>query len=244
MISRWGKIIYAIAKGMLWMLARIMFRYRIHNRQRAPRTGPLLVASNHVSHLDPPLIGISLPRIVVNMAKKELFKQPLLMRFMQSIGTIMVDRGKGTQALVDACDYLEHGVCVVIFPEGTRSPNGVLQRGRSGAIVIAIRANCTILPVAICGSEQAMTKGSKRIKSVPVNVYYGEPYRIEYDGDRHNIPRDVLHRETYILMEKIEALLPEHMRPAPQVKRAWYKEVLTQETAQVSSQQPTARLSK
>ncbi|MBN2081174.1 1-acyl-sn-glycerol-3-phosphate acyltransferase [bacterium] len=229
MTSRWGKIIYTCAKGMLWMLARLMFRYRIHNRQRAPLAGPLLVASNHVSHLDPPLVGISLPRMVFNMAKKELFTQPLLMRFMRCIGTILVDRGKGTQALVDACKYLENGQCIVIFPEGTRSQDGTLQRGRSGVIVLAIRANCPILPVAICGSEKAMTKGSKRIKPVPINVYYGEPYRIAYQGDRQNIPREVLRRETYFLMEQIEALLPERMRPDPQIKRVWYREAQSNE---------------
>jgi len=235
MVSQWGKIIFAFAKALLWMLARLMFGYRIHNRANAPRTGALLVASNHVSHLDPPLVGIALPRIVFHMAKKELFTQPLLMRFMRCIGTIIVDRGKGTQALVDACEYLENDACVVIFPEGTRSPNGILQRGRSGAIVIAIRTNCPILPVAISGSEKAMTKGSKRIKSVPVNVYFGEPYRIDYDGDPHNIPREVLRRETYLLMEKIEALLPEQMRPDPQTKQIWYKEVIRRETAGLTS---------
>jgi 1-acyl-sn-glycerol-3-phosphate acyltransferase len=226
MLSWWGKAVYAFARGNLWFWAKLLFRFRVEGASNIPRKGPLLIASNHVSHLDPPLVGLAVPRTVFHMAKKELFVVKPLMWFMRTIGTIMVDRGQGSQALEDALRYFEKGECIIIFPEGTRSPNGILGKGRSGAIVIAIRADCPITPAVIIGSEKAMTKGSKLIKLVPVLVRFGKTYKIEYEGDRDNIPRDLIRKETFVLMQKIEALLPGHMRPSPEQKRAWYKDML------------------
>lgn len=199
-----------------------MFKLKVEGGRLVPRKGALLLASNHVSHLDPPLLGISCPRLVRHMAKKELFGVGILRWYMTNIGTIMVDRGNGRQALLDAVDALKQGDCVVIFPEGTRSTTGIMQQGRSGAVIIAIQSGCAIQPVAMIGSEKAMTKGSKKIKSVPVTVRYGEAYTIDYSGDRENIPKDVIRTETRVLMERIEALLPDHMRPSATEKEAWY----------------------
>jgi len=217
-----GRILYQIATFVLWVFALPLFRLSATGRGRVPRRGPLVVAANHISHLDPPLLGINVPRPVHNMAKKELFKLAFLDWFMRSIGTILVNRGQGQQAIADALDMLRAGECIVIFPEGTRSKSGVLSKGHSGAIVLAIKANCPLVPSAIVGSERAMTKGSFLIKPCKVTVHFGEPYTIEYSGDRERIPREVLDRECYKLMERIEALLPAHMRPSLDQKREWY----------------------
>jgi len=224
MLSWWAKLVYLFCKANLWLWSKLLLRLRVEGARNIPRRGPLLIASNHVSHLDPPLVGVGVPRFVFHMAKKELFVLKPLMLFMKMIGTIMVDRGQGKQPLVDAVDYMEKGECVIIFPEGTRSQNGVLGRGRSGAVVIAIRTGCPIVPTAIIGSEKALTKGSKFIKLVPVRIRFGEAYTIDYQGDRENIPREVLRRETYELMERIEALLPPQMQPAPAQKAKWYRD--------------------
>jgi 1-acyl-sn-glycerol-3-phosphate acyltransferase len=227
MLNWWQKLVYQFTRGNLWFWAKVLLRLRIEGAGQLPRRGPLIVASNHVSHLDPPLVGLGVPRLVFHMAKKELFVLKPLMLFMRSIGTIMVDRGQGRQALIDAVHYLDKGECVIIFPEGTRSPDGVLSQGRSGAVVIAIRSGSPIVPAAIIGSEKALTKGSKFIKLVPVTVKFGAPYHIDYHGDLEQIPREVLRRETFELMERIEALLPEQMRPAPRQKAKWYRELYT-----------------
>jgi 1-acyl-sn-glycerol-3-phosphate acyltransferase len=222
-VPSWGgKIVYYAAKGSVWALSKAMFRMRGIDRSNVPRTGGCLICCNHVSHLDPPLVGTATPRYVINMAKRELFKVPALHWFMRTIGTIMVHRGQGKQALLDAIAAINAGHAVVIFPEGTRSRTGVLMKGHSGAIVIAVRTACPIVPTVIIGSEKAMTKGSKAIKPVPVTVRFGEPYRIDYTGDTEHIPKDVLEREVVNMMEHIEALLPKHMRPDPAEKTEWY----------------------
>lgn len=225
MVSWWGKLVFWVARANLWFWAKLLLRLRVSGQQHVPRTGSTLIVSNHVSHLDPPLVGLAVPRVVFHMAKKELFVLPALMWFMRTIGTIMVDRGQGRQALIDAVDYLNRDACVIIFPEGTRSQTGVLGRGHSGAIVIAARSHCTIVPAAITGSEKAMTKGSKLLKLVPVSVRLGQAYTIEYGGDPDDIPRDLLRRETFNMMQRIEELLPPEMRPDSESKRSWYGEL-------------------
>jgi 1-acyl-sn-glycerol-3-phosphate acyltransferase len=211
---------YGIGKGLVTMVAKPMFKLKTTGSENIP-PGSVLLASNHVSHLDPPLIAISIRRQIRHMAKKELFSNGFLRWYMTTIGTILVDRGNGKQALADAVAALREGSAVCIFPEGTRSKDGVLSRGRAGAVVIAIQADCPILPMAIIGSERAMTKGSSKIKAVPVSLAFGSPYKIDYAGDRENIPRDVIERETLELMARIEVLLPAHMRPSIETKRMW-----------------------
>jgi 1-acyl-sn-glycerol-3-phosphate acyltransferase len=217
----WGKLVYYFTWGMAWLIGRLMFKFQVEGRERIPENGALLIASNHVSHLDPPLVAIAFRRPVFHMAKRELFSVPLLLWYMRTIKTILVDRGRGRQALDDAKHYLQAGEAVMIFPEGTRSKTGRLCQGRSGAVVIAIQAGCPILPVAIMGSEKAMTKGSKKIKPVPVKVVIGEPYQIAFDDKPDRIPKEVIVRETVALMERIEALLPEEMRPSAEDKASW-----------------------
>lgn len=218
----WGMFVYRCSWLLVTMLAKLMFRIRFEGQRYVPRRGPLIIASNHVSNLDPPLIGIAVPRYVRHMAKRELFKVGWLFAYMRSIGTILVDRGHGKQALLNAVDVLKGGDCVVIFPEGTRSPDGRLHKGHSGMILMALRAQSPIVPTVIFGSEKALAKGSKRLRSVPVTVRFGEPYSVVYSGDSESVPRDVLERECYAVMTRIEALLPAEMRPSAEDKLAWY----------------------
>lgn len=207
---------------LILLLAKLVLRFRVENRGAVPLLGGLLVASNHVSHLDPPLVGTAMPRLTHNMAKRELLSIKLLEWFMRSIGTIIVDRGRGRQALIDAAGLLARGECILIFPEGTRSVTGRLGKGHSGAIVLAVRTGCAVLPAAIIGSNEAMRKGTKRIRPHPVTVRFGEPYRLDVIPEDAQIPRELLERECFRLMERIEALLPEHMRPSAEQKCEWY----------------------
>ena len=224
MLNFWQTLIYRFAWLNVRFWATILFKMKVEGADRLPKGESILIASNHVSHLDPPLIGVATWRVVFHMAKKELFKVPLLLWFMSSIKTIMVDRGQAKQAVIDAIDYLNRKQAVVIFPEGTRSKSGRLGKGRSGAIVLAATTNCWIVPTVISGSEKAMTKGSKLIKSVPVTIRFGEPYKLGYAGDVEDIPHDFLRLETYRLMEKLEALLPDGMRALPEDKEKWYRQ--------------------
>ena len=222
-MSFWGKFIYVITRWQTWITARLLFRLSVEKGGNVPREGGLLVVSNHVSHLDPPLTGSFIPgRCGYHMPKMELFKFAVLRIYMLSIGSILVNRGQGKQALLQAVQYLRDGMVVFIFPEGTRSRDGRLMEGKSGAVLIAIRSGCQILPSAIIGSQHALTRGSVFVKPVKIIIRYGEPYRIDYDGDVERVPRDVVQHEMARMMQKIEDLLPAEMRPDPADKERWY----------------------
>lgn len=224
MPNLWGKLLYFASKGIVYAVAKLYFRFRLEGQRHVPLRGPVLVASNHLSHLDPPLVGTAIPRLAQNMAKRELFSIKILDWYMRSIGTVIVNRGKGKQALLTAIEYLKLGACMLIFPEGTRSLTGQLGQGHTGAIVMALRTGCTVVPAAIIGSDQAMRKGTKGIRSHQITVRFGEGYKLAVIPDGEQIPKQTLERECYLLMERIEALLPENMRPTLEQKLQWYGE--------------------
>lgn len=174
------------------------------------------MAANHCSHLDPVFIGCASPRQVRFLAKSELFAIPILGWLIKMLGTIPVRRGKeGSRALDAAKESLKHGVAIAIFPEGTRSRDGRLQRGRSGASVLALQTGASVLPVGILGTHQALGKGMRWIKPTKVRVRFGKPIHVE------KIAEDPVSRErsqelTARIMKEIEALLPDDMRPIVQ----------------------------
>lgn len=217
-----GKLLYYCSKGIVYAIAKLYLKLRAEEQRHVPLRGPVIVACNHISHLDPPLVGTCIPRLAQNMAKRELFSIKILDWYMRSIGTVIVDRGKGKQALLTAIELLKHGACIVIFPEGTRSVTGCLGQGHSGAVVMAMRTGCTIVPTVIIGSDKAMRKGTKGIRSHPVTVHFGEPYQLPLIAEQDKLPREVTERERHLLMERIEALLPQDMRPTLEQKREWY----------------------
>jgi 1-acyl-sn-glycerol-3-phosphate acyltransferase len=207
---------------LAWLAGRLVFRLRVEGRENIPRSGPLLIVSNHLSHLDPPLVAAAFPRPVFYMARHELFRVPFLRAVLRAVKTILVERGRARQSIEAALQYLREGQPVVIFPEGTRSQSGRLGRGLGGAVSLALRSACQILPVAIIGSERALTKGSRWLKAARVEVRIGTPFRLPFSPDETHPPRELVREATLRLMEQIEALLPPHMRPTAEEKASWY----------------------
>lgn len=222
----WGQLLYFVSKAVVFIFGKAYFRLRAIDQHNVPRRGAVLVCCNHISHLDPPLVCTSIPRLAQNMAKRELFSIKILDWYMRSIGTVLVDRGKGKQALLTATDHLRRGACILIFPEGTRSVTGQLGQGHTGAIVMAMRTGCTIVPAAIIGSDKAMRKGTKGISPQPITVRFGPSFVLPVIAEPEKIPHEVLDRERYLLMERIEQLVLPHMRATSEQKREWYGSVV------------------
>jgi len=165
-----------------WSFLR--FHYRLWHRieavdpENVPEEGGVILASNHISHLDPPGIGVTLSRPVRFVAKDELFHQFFLSWYLPSIGVIPIKRGGGgREMLVHAADAVSDGDIVLLFPEGTRSKSGEPKRFRTGMVILAAMTGAPIVPVRISGSYDCMPPGSSFPKPGKIQVAFGKPVR-------------------------------------------------------------------
>jgi len=162
---------YRLARVVVRLFFRIVYRWRVYGVEHVPATGPVLLCSNHISLLDPPLVAAPLNRRVSFMAKEQLFRIPVLNRLFRLFGAFPVRRGAvDRRSLRMALDVLERGGLLVIFPEGTRSRTGELLPGKPGAGLLALQARATVIPVYIHGPFRLFR---------PVYVYYGPPVDLQ-----------------------------------------------------------------
>jgi len=162
-----------------WCLFRFVyatyFRWRVFHPERVPMTGPVILASNHLSFLDPPLVGAGLHRGINYMARKTLFRYPGIGALLRSWSAVPVDRDGGSAAgLKEILDRLKRGGAIIMFPEGTRSPNGRLQPGRSGIGLAIIKSDAPVIPVRVFGTFEAYGKGVKFPRPHRIQVKYGK----------------------------------------------------------------------
>jgi 1-acyl-sn-glycerol-3-phosphate acyltransferase len=153
---------------------RLYFRYRYYHTDRIPEQGAAILASNHASFADPPLVGCPLARRIDFLARKTLFRFPIFGACLHKVGAVPVDRDGGNPAGLKAIlDRLEQGRAVLLFPEGTRSRDGQLQTARAGVGLIAIRSGAPVFPVRIFGSFEAYGRHQGLPRPRRVQVVYG-----------------------------------------------------------------------
>lgn len=160
---------FYICKWLVWVAMKIAFNVKMEGKENIPKDTNCIFASNHRTNADPPLISCGLKGRHSFMAKEELFENKLFGWLIRNLGAFPVSRGKGDMAVLDmAVERLENGSNLMIFPEGTRSKDGKVHRGHSGAAVIAARSGKPVIPVGIVFGEKLKFRTKIRIK-------YGEP---------------------------------------------------------------------
>jgi 1-acyl-sn-glycerol-3-phosphate acyltransferase len=156
-------------------LLHTYFRGRIYHADRAPRTGKLLVVSNHASDFDPLLVANCINRPIAFMAKEELFQVPVLKQAITLYGAYPVRRGAADRsAMKAAITALEAGWATGVFLDGTRTPDGRLHNPKLGAAWIAAQTQTPILPVCLWGNDSIFRKGSPLPRSVPLTIRIGD----------------------------------------------------------------------
>lgn len=162
---------------------------RAWHRERLPPSGPMLIVGNHVSHLDPPLVGMCVGRPCTYLARHTLFRVPGLGWLIHRVGAFPIDRDAGKDGLTAVLKLLAEGRRVVMFPEGTRSPDGTFQPLKPGVALIAKKANCPIVPVGVAGAYEAWPRSqplpTPAVFGVlgparPIGVNFGEPVPAGY----------------------------------------------------------------
>jgi len=188
--------LYDFASGLIRVLVRTLWRAKVFGVENVPLDGPLIVACNHVSYLDPPGMGCFCPRRISYMAKKELFEMPLLGPLIRGLGAYPVDRaGSAAAAVKRSLEVLRSGGAVGIFPEGTRNRSGEIQP-QTGVALLASLAGAPVVPACIAGSERAA-------RLAQIKVAFGSPLTLPAG---RKATRDDLAKFTADVMSAIQAL--------------------------------------
>jgi 1-acyl-sn-glycerol-3-phosphate acyltransferase len=153
--------IYAVGYWTTFWTLTLGWGARAWNRERVPAEGPMLLVSNHVSHFDPPLVGMSVGRPCTYLARKGLFEVPGLGWLIRRLGAVPIDREAGKDGLMAVLRLLEEGRRVVMFPEGTRSPDGTFQPLKPGVALLVKKARCPVVPVGVAGAYDAWPRSQK-----------------------------------------------------------------------------------
>ncbi len=148
-------LLYDAARYSFRALFTVVWRMRVRGARNVPTRGPVIIASNHLSYLDPPVLGSACPRRIRYMAKEELFHIPVLGRAIAAVGAYPVDRrGAATAAIKRSVQALRGGAAIGIFPEGTRNLRGEAEV-RSGVALLASLTNAPVVPASVSGTRKA-----------------------------------------------------------------------------------------
>ncbi|HEY3527846.1 MAG TPA: lysophospholipid acyltransferase family protein [Nocardioides sp.] len=185
-------MLYGLLHAVVPPLAKALWRPNVTGLEHVPSTGPVILASNHLSFADSVVIPIVVPRPVNFLAKAEYFERPgvrgrLAKAWYESLGALPVDRDDSRAALASldtALSVLAEGGAFGIYPEGTRSRDGRLYRGRTGVAQLALTSGAPIVPVGLVDTDRLQPVGSTRPRLVRITVTFGEPIdvRSRYDG--------------------------------------------------------------
>ena len=206
--NRVYRTVKAIVRGLLWLF----YRVEVRGVERVPQEGPVIIAANHHSFLDPLVIGVVLPRPIAFIARGDLFRIPGLGWLLRRLYAIPVERGSGDLGAVKAAiRALRAGMAFGIFPEGRRSRSGRLEPFKTGVAAIALRTRARVLPVAIVGTREIWPPGRKPRLRGKILVHIGDPIDLEEDSGR--LDKAHLEAATRQIEAAVAGLLPEDYLP-------------------------------
>lgn len=186
-------IVYWIAYYGTKFLSFFFFPLQVSGRENAPKKGAYLLASNHVSYLDPMIMGIVTPRRLNFMAKEDLFRKPALNFILTSLWAFPVKRNTADKkALRESLSRLKSGQPLLLFPEGTRHGVQGEKKIEAGVGFLALKANVPVVPVYIEGSDRVLPPGAKFFRRNRVIVRYGKPILFSQDAEYEVVARQVM----------------------------------------------------
>ena len=173
-------IVYFMGWCCYRALFKLYFRWRVYNDERVPLDGGVILASNHASFLDPPLVGSGVKRGINYLARENLFRFPVMGWVLRQWQVVPVDRdGGGAAGLRAILDRLLLGGAIILFPEGTRTRDGKLQPARSGIGLTVIKSAAPVVPVRVFGTFEAYGRHLRLPRPRRVAVKYGQPMHFE-----------------------------------------------------------------
>ena len=183
-------MLYGLLRIIFTFIYSVIFPTTVKGKENIPKEGAVILAANHLSNWDPPLVGTFIPRHLAYMAKEELFKVPILKNILENVHTFPVKRG------ASALQMLEAKECICMFPEGTRSKDGKLHKGAPGVALIAAKSKATVIPVAIQGTFKLRPFRK-------ITLIYGKPMTFEAE----KVDKENLQEFTEKIMQEIASML-------------------------------------
>lgn len=199
-----------IVYGILWILCRslstLVLRYQTKGAEYVPRSGGVLLAANHASYADIPLLGCGVRRRLFYVGRANLFPNRILNSIIRSLGWIPLRTERWDRnAFQHVVDLLNAGKAVVIFPEGTRTPDGSLQPGKPGIGMIVAETQCPVIPVYLKGTFEVLPMGASMLRPHPVSVTFGKP--LDFRQDREQLEGKALYKHiSQTVMDRIAEL--------------------------------------
>ena len=168
--------IYWISHRVVRAVLSLWFQWRVLHARRVPAVGPVILAANHASFADPPLLGCAVERTMNFLARNTLFRTPGFGWYLRQLNSVPVDRGGGGGAGLKAIlDRLHAGGCILLFPEGTRSRDGQLQTAKSGIGLTVIKSVAPVVPIRLFGTFEAFGRRRWFPRPLPVTIKFGRP---------------------------------------------------------------------
>jgi len=188
------------------LIAKTFFSFRVEHRERIIETGGVILAMNHQSFVDPPLAGICCKRDIFFLARKSLFKWPVLGPIFPKINVVPVNRdGSDMSALKTVIKMIKAGHCTILFPEGTRTRDGNLQPARAGIGLVIAKTLAPVVPMRIFGAFEAFPRDRKLPKRRPITIVVGDPIYFT-EADVAEGGRDLYQKLSDRVMERIAAI--------------------------------------
>lgn len=192
---------YNLVRGLFCFIFSVVFRWRIVGIENIPAAGGAIIAANHISNWDPPVIGTAVNRPMHFMAKEELFRNAILRKIISKLGAFPVKRGAADRnAIRTAMSLLEEGNLVGLFPEGTRSKSGMLGEPEQGLAMIAIKTGAVVIPTAVIGTNKVF---SSNYWLPRFEVRFGKPIPVA----RGKATKEDIAEVSSLIMREIDALL-------------------------------------
>jgi 1-acyl-sn-glycerol-3-phosphate acyltransferase len=200
-------IVYRIVHFLTRLFFRVYGRWELIDYHKLPKTGAVIAACNHVSYLDPEVLGSAITRECAFIARHDLWEKRWIAWLLPKLGGFPVERGKGDRTAIKKClEALAKGLCLVIFPEGGRSDDSTLQKAEPGVALIVHKSEAPVCPIAVIGTEKMLPVGGKKLKRTRLRVVFGDPIFFTPDERREDILRAIMH--------SIAELLTKHGVPA------------------------------
>lgn len=202
------RVLYLILWPVAWVLFKTIFRLKIEGKENIPASGPLIIAANHKSYLDPIVLALAFKRRIFFMGKSELFKIPLFNWLIRILGAFSVERREADrEAFRKALKLLSDGKILGLFPEGTRIRHSLLGSLESGVAIIAARSGAPILPVGIIGTDKVMPEGARIPRLPRIKVVIGKTIYTPAPGTDSAGKKEAINTTLEILYQKIHHLL-------------------------------------